>query len=166
MTTQHDVVFIELTPSGPLFVQEKGCGGPNSMTVNGTQYMFDHSVEDVPLYQNYNLHGVTTLVNMRVMGNHIVVGGKNDVKQVVALWTKWLKNNQDLPELPTREPTGLNLPSNTPAKRKKAKIEEEERDTVIDTKDEDSEDEEDEEDEDENEENEEDEEKGDELIIE
>jgi cobalamin biosynthesis protein CobT len=141
------------------------------MTVNDTQYIFDHSVEDVDLYQNYKiLHGVVTLVNMRVMGDRIVVRAKNkhlDVKTVIALWTKWLENNQDLPEIQIREPTGLNLPSNTPTKRiKKAKMEEDERDTVIDTKDDESDEDEEEDEEDENDENEEEEEKGDEVIIE
>lgn len=171
-TQQHDVVCIELTSNGPLFVPGRGQEGPNStMIVNGTKYIFDHSVEDVDLYQNYKIqHGVVTLVNMRVMGDRIVVRAKNkhlDVKPVIALWTKWLENNQDLPKLPIREPTGLNLPSNTPTKRtKKTKPEEDERDTVIDTKDEETDDEDDEENEDENDDNEEDEEKGDELIIE
>jgi len=137
------------------------------MTVNGTQYIFDHSVDNVDLYQNCQLHGVVTLVNMRVMGDHVVVRGTNlDVKQVMALWTKWLTNNQDLPEIPIREPTGLNLPHSTTKRIKRGKIEEEERDTIVDTKDEDSDEEEEEDEEDEHEEIEEEEEKGEELIIE
>ena len=123
-----DLVHIHVTSSGPLFSLEQGDEGDNTVTVNGTTYSFDHSSGGVDLYQNFNFADTVSLVNMRVMGNHIIVKGGESLNQVISLWKKW-SDKIDLPEVEVSDPLGLHFP-NVVKRARKAKTEEEEKENV------------------------------------